>query len=341
MKKIIIITASLLSVASIVNAQLYSTGNNIITGSNVGIGTNAPLSKLHVKNTTSTATTLRIQHTHPSIGFASIAMFADSNNTFAPTTNFAAFNKYPSNALGSAASNIAYSNLSAFYNSKGDLLFGTNGNFAIGYYNGSAVATRLLFHKPTNKIGIGGTALPQSELHINNTINGDTMRITNGTTGHTASDGLTIGNNGNAAFLINKENSTFDIGTNNTSNLKISATGLVSIGNVTTPAGYKLYVEQGILTEKVKVAVKSNSEWADYVFTKDYRLTPLSEVAAYITANHHLPNVPSADEVVASGIDMAKMDAKLLEKIEELTLYMIEMKKEIEVLKKENAKLKK
>jgi hypothetical protein len=212
-----------------VNSQVFDDGTNI------GLGTASPLSKLHIKNSTTTATTLRIQHTHPSIGFASIAMFADSNNTFAPTTNFAAFNKYPNNATGSAASNIAYSNLSAFYNSQGDLLFGTNGNFAIGYYNGSSVATRLLFHKPTNKIGIGGTALPQSDLHLNNTISGDTMRITNGTTGHTMADGLSLGNNGNAAFLINRENANLSIGTNNTDALTILPNGNVGVG-VTNPS---------------------------------------------------------------------------------------------------------
>ncbi len=117
-------------------------------------------------------------------------------------------------------------------------------------------------------------------------------------------------------------------------------TGNMRIGNVTTPAGYKLYVEQGILTEKVKVAVASSPAWADYVFAADYNLKPLSEVEAFIKENKHLPNVPSAAELVKEGLDLGKMQATQMEKIEELTLYMIEMKKEIETLKKENQSLK-
>ncbi len=117
-------------------------------------------------------------------------------------------------------------------------------------------------------------------------------------------------------------------------------TGSVRVGNVTTPVGYKLYVEQGILTEKVKVAVASSPAWADYVFAADYKLKPLSEVEKFIDENNHLPNIPSAQELVNEGLDLGKMQALQMEKIEELTLYLIKIKKEIEVLKKENTILK-
>ena len=115
--------------------------------------------------------------------------------------------------------------------------------------------------------------------------------------------------------------------------------GKVLIGNVTSPGNYKLYVEQGILSEKVRVALKSTSYWADYVFAPDYKLMPLKEVEEFVEKNRHLPNVPSAEEVVRDGIDMATMDAKLLEKIEELTLYLIDLKKENENLKARISKL--
>lgn len=117
-------------------------------------------------------------------------------------------------------------------------------------------------------------------------------------------------------------------------------TGSLKVGNVATPVGYKMYVEQGILTEKVKVAVASSPAWADYVFEADYKLKPLSEVEKFIDENNHLPNIPSADELVKEGLDLGKMQALQMEKIEELTLYLIEMKKEIEVLKNENIVLK-
>jgi hypothetical protein len=106
------------------------------------------------------------------------------------------------------------------------------------------------------------------------------------------------------------------------------------------PSGYKLYVEEGILTEKVKVAVASSPAWADYVFANDYKLKPLSEVEAYVKENKHLPNIPSASELVKDGLNLGEMQALQMKKIEELTLYLIEMKKEIDTMKKENKTLK-
>ncbi|RIV27885.1 bZIP transcription factor [Fibrisoma montanum] len=94
------------------------------------------------------------------------------------------------------------------------------------------------------------------------------------------------------------------------------------------PSGYRLIVEEGILTEKLKVAIKNTNEWSDYVFAPTYQLKPLSEVEQYVKVNKHLPGVPSAEEVVKAGLDVAKMNAKLLEKIEELTLYIIDLKRE-------------
>ncbi|GEM_PF-957383 len=122
---------------------------------------------------------------------------------------------------------------------------------------------------------------------------------------------------------------------------RILANGKVAVGDETMslPDGYRLFVEGGILTEQVRVAVKNASDWADYVFAEGYKLMPLTEVEAYVEENHHLPGIPSAEEVVESGVNMAEMDAKLLEKIEELTLHMIDMNKEMEALKRANEAL--
>jgi len=91
---------------------------------------------------------------------------------------------------------------------------------------------------------------------------------------------------------------------------------------------YKLFVKGGILAEEVRVNLQSN--WADYVFAKDYKLKSLAEVEAYIKDNGHLPNVPSAKQVKEEGIELATMATIQQEKIEELTLYLIEQKKETE-----------
>jgi hypothetical protein len=113
--------------------------------------------------------------------------------------------------------------------------------------------------------------------------------------------------------------------------------GSVRIGNVPTPAGYKMYVEQGILAEKVKVAVKTTANWADYVFEKGYNLPTLPKVEQFITKNKHLPGIPSAKQVVKDGIDLAEINAKLLAKVEELTLYMIDFNKQLATQKKKIA----
>ncbi len=127
--------------------------------------------------------------------------------------------------------------------------------------------------------------------------------------------------------------------------LFIKDNGKVSIGLDPTLAStfngsYKLYVADGIMTEKVRVAIKTSADWMDVVFEDSYDLMPLDEVEQYIDENKHLPGVPSADDVVSEGIDIAEMDATLLKKIEELTLYMIELKQENEAIKKELKELK-
>ncbi len=100
--------------------------------------------------------------------------------------------------------------------------------------------------------------------------------------------------------------------------------------------GNKLDVAGTIRAEEVKV----ETGWADYVFHEDYELKSLSEVSSYIEENHHLPGIPTAEEVAENGIKLGEMNAKLLEKIEELTLYLIEQNEKIEIVLKENNEMK-
>jgi len=124
--------------------------------------------------------------------------------------------------------------------------------------------------------------------------------------------------------------------------MRLEPNGKVIIGTPSggSPGSYKLYVQQGILTEKVKVAVDGTAQWADHVFAPSYKLRSLDEVESFINKNKHLPGIPSAEEVVKEGVDLGTMDARLLEKIEELTLYVIGLKKDMEKMKKENESLK-
>ncbi len=122
----------------------------------------------------------------------------------------------------------------------------------------------------------------------------------------------------------------------------IDPTGKVVIGNGVnygTTTNYGLYVGNGILTSIVKIATVNGTDWQDYVFSNAYKLKPLSEVALFIKQNNHLPDVPSAEDVQKNGIDVAKMDATLLKKIEELTLYIIQQQQQIKDLQDKVNKL--
>ncbi len=110
----------------------------------------------------------------------------------------------------------------------------------------------------------------------------------------------------------------------------------IGIGTTDTQ-GYRLAVAGNMIAEAVRVELQVN--WPDFVFSKDYDLPQLEKIKAFIALNGHLPNIPSAKEVENSGIDLGSMDAKLLQKIEELTLYLIEQESEIEKLKEENEKM--
>jgi hypothetical protein len=114
--------------------------------------------------------------------------------------------------------------------------------------------------------------------------------------------------------------------------MKITASGGVAISTTTIPAGYKLAIGGDMIAERVVVKLQAN--WPDYVFKTGYSLRPLSEVESFVKLNNHLPDVPSEAEVKAKGIDMEQMNATLLKKVEELTLYMIELQKQNDVLKK-------
>lgn len=119
-----------------------------------------------------------------------------------------------------------------------------------------------------------------------------------------------------AAFNI-KRNSTDDayllVEDNNTNIFKIASDGT---------------------TYAQEIKIKLSSDFPDYVFGKDYQLTPLNEVASYIKQNGHLPNIPSAEEVDKNGIGVGELQLKLLEKVEELTLYLLEQQKAMETQQK-------
>lgn len=112
--------------------------------------------------------------------------------------------------------------------------------------------------------------------------------------------------------------------------------GKVKIGNVNELIdGYKLFVEEGIMSEKVKVAVKNSADWYDNVFKDTYKRMSMEDLDNYIKQNRHLPDVPTTETVMKEGINLGKMNGILLKKLEELTLDVLDLKKELDATKKQ------
>lgn len=108
-------------------------------------------------------------------------------------------------------------------------------------------------------------------------------------------------------------------------NGKLRTNDAISIGTSTFLPDFQLNVNGAIRSKEI---VCESAPWPDYVFEEDYDLKSLSEIEDFIEEEGHLPNIPSAEDVAAEGVPLAKMNALLLEKIEELTLHMIELQKE-------------
>jgi len=205
-------------------------------------------------------------------------------------------------------------------------------------------------------VGIG-TTTPAAKLDVGGDIQGTSVFMSNTTIG---AGGFILANTGKKPrWIIRGLNA--ETGTGNTGyDLDIirrddagngigtalyikRSTGNIGIGTA-DPGSYKLAVEGIIGARKVKV---TQGSWADFVFKPEYKLRSLSELETFILANKHLPDMPPEKEVVKDGLDLGEMNKKLLQKVEELTLYLIEENKKnniqqemIESLKAEVKELK-
>ncbi|MBP7558644.1 MAG: hypothetical protein KA821_20385, partial [Chitinophagaceae bacterium] len=209
-----------------------------------------------------------------------------------------------------------------------------------------SLATSVIV-KGSGNVGIGTTS-PSAQLHTTGSV-----RLAGLTMDSTRIRVLVADNNGNIAYrnvstigggsgsisgsvnYLAKYSSGTTIGN---SLLFDNGTG-VGIGTISiNDTAYRLFVEKGVRTRKVKVDVSS---WADYVFEKNYQLPSLKEVARFIDENKRLPEMPDAATATKEGVDLADNQVLLLKKIEELTLYVIELDKRTDKLEAENTSLRK
>ena len=137
-----------------------------------------------------------------------------------------------------------------------------------------------------------------------------------------ASSFIDVGMDANGAFVV--EQSDFPV-------FKVDKNGRAVIGLDAPQAyGYALSVGGKIASEEILVDLKA--DWPDYVFKNDYKLKSLNEVQDYINKKGHLPGLPSAADVQDVGIELGEMNRLLVEKIEELTLYILQQEKRIKAL---------
>ena len=120
----------------------------------------------------------------------------------------------------------------------------------------------------------------------------------------------------------------FQVNNGQTNLFTVLDNGKVGIG--TTNPSHTLSVNGAIRAKEIWV----NTNWPDFVFADGYNIRPIAEVEKYIKANKHLPDIPTSTEVRGQGVGLGEMQAKLLQKVEELTIYVVELKKENETLKK-------
>ncbi len=145
----------------------------------------------------------------------------------------------------------------------------------------------------------------------------------------------------NTDRLIMNYNGDFEDGViihaiSNTARPSLAVSGRVAIGSARTlpsDVNYKLAVKGKIACEELKVELSQN--WGDFVFNKNYSLMPLRQIEHYINQNQHLPGIPNAQNIKEKGLEIGEMQRLQMIKIEELTLHLIEMKKEIDLLKTE------
>lgn len=283
------------------NILLAYPGSNYKSG-NVGIGTNDPsLGKLVVQG---------------SVG-QTIAMFRKSSSsagiTIAADWPEIYLNSYYNS--GVKAMKAGFGSLIGFDPTTGLMYFRT-ASTAAGSNNGALTLT--------NRMTIG----PDGKVLINNSFANSTFNATK--IAGTDDAASFLGTQHYSHFMFGANENTYIRGGQDASVVVLADAGTQMVGIGTSTPAYKLDVCGTMRAKEVRVA----TGWCDYVFADDYVLPSLNDVEAYIKANKHLPDVTPGAIIESEGLEVGKTSAQMIKKIEELTLYVIALQKQVDELKK-------
>jgi hypothetical protein len=266
-------------------AQIYGTGtNNPVTNgtSNIGIGIDAPVAKLHIVTNLTTLSGLQLDA-------------LTSTGTTAPVLTI---NIYTSGLNGGGGGGPTYANLLTIARDGSTQLNGDLKTYKIE----SAVGFDKIILDPQN-----------SKLTWNRLVPDDGVNFVINYGGDNANPELDL--------------------------IYISRDGKVGINTSNFVGDYSFYVDGGIIAEKAVVKLEGN--WPDYVFLPDYEMMGFEELLNYINQYGRLPKMPTAAEVKENGLDLGGTQALLLEKIEEMTLMMLQLHARIAELEAEIEELRK
>ncbi len=347
-------------------SQWTTSGSNIFyntAGGNVGIGTTTPAGLLHIEKNTNSAEGVNV--INPNTG-ASAAAVLNLGSSLAANQSMSVYY----GGTGNTVSGSLTANILANAGTSGGMNINVVPNAPLNFMTTNTIRMSILGN---GNIGIGTTA-PTAKLDIKGgystpDVNGFSAASTvlnvysTNTSGAGVGGVLALGGNTGLstatypfAFIQGAQQTAGEYGgmlsfwttsnggvngevnSANYQRMTINKIGNVGIGTINTmDIDYRLFVEKGIRTRKVKVDITA---WPDYVFKPNYKLPSLNEVEKYLQSNQHLLDVPSAAEVEKNGIDLGSNQAILLKKVEELTLYLIEQNKKLESQQKEIEALK-
>jgi len=361
---------SLASLSTLTAQTIFVPGGTVGTSANgnVGIGATSPLTTLQVVGPTTAGERTSTNGVDYLYGWYSYGKLFVIGSKYSSGASFLGFGiKATPNAAGYLSSTSIAAGRSAFEANAGYLAFLTGGSQTSTDGGAVTIAERVRIDQ-NGYVGIGTTS-PAFQLEVCNSQNAATYIQANNPDGLSinaqaglravadtaatyvlahgsgrtvARYGITLA--GYSEILVNAGNGLvcgtsiakpLIFGTNGGERMRIDSTGNVGIG--TTSPTYPLTVNGTVRAKEVIV----DTGWSDYVFDDSYQLKALSEVEAYVKAEKHLPGIPTTQEVKTEGISVGDMQARLLAKIEELTLHVIQQEKRLQKLEQENEALRK